>query len=46
MIIAKFIGKDSSQGFKKNKTYYVRVRAINGNKFSSWTKAQKVAIKK
>lgn len=31
---------------KKNKTYYVRVRAINGNKFSSWTKAQKVAIKK
>ena len=23
MIIAKFIGKDGSQGFKKNKTYFL-----------------------
>ena len=25
MIIAKFIGKDGSQGFKKNKTYFLEV---------------------
>lgn len=25
MIIAKFIGKDSAQGFKKNKTYFLEV---------------------
>lgn len=31
---------------KRNKTYYVRVRAVNSKKVSSWTKVRKVRIKK
>lgn len=34
------------KGLKKNKTYYVRVCAVNGEKSSSWTKVKKVKIKK
>lgn len=40
--------KDSCNitGLKKNKTYYIRVRAINGQESSAWTKPKKVKIVK
>lgn len=34
------------KGLKKNKTYYVRVRAVNGKLSGAWSKTKKVKIKK
>ena len=31
---------------KKGKTYYVRVRGVNGSALSPWTKAKKIKIKR
>lgn len=31
---------------KKGKTYYIRLRAVNGNKISNWSKVKKIKIKK
>lgn len=38
--------KYTIKGLKKKKTYYVRVRGINGKTYGKWSKAKKVKIKK
>lgn len=38
--------KITIKGLKKKKTYYVRVRGVNGKAYGKWSKVKKVKIKK
>ena len=43
MIIAKFIGKDGSQGFKKNKTYFLEAPDTSKSEWKIITRNTAVA---